>query len=132
MAAAKWVYDLASGRFLYGGYYEPSYDPATQGIAEFPDADPNPDVEHERFDATSPTLRRLATTEELTADETAAVDASLDQALSTGDVIILAAAQHLTVLFPDLPEPSPEQVAAFRDAVRSTSKDLLRAALVGA
>jgi hypothetical protein len=129
VAVSKWVYELATGRFLYGGFYEPTFDPDTQGVAEFDDANPNPDTVRERYDATAETLRRPATDEELDVAQAATVDAQLDDALVTGDVIILAAAQHLTVLFPDLPEPTAEQITAFTAAVRATSKDALRAAV---
>lgn len=32
----KWIFDLASGEWLYGGAYEPNYNPAIQGLAVLP------------------------------------------------------------------------------------------------
>jgi len=60
-----WVYRLADGVFLRGGFYMPSFDPGTEGLAQFPDADPHPDIRLHRYDATLG--KRLATPGELAA-----------------------------------------------------------------
>lgn len=86
MAESRWVYELASGRFLRGGFYLPGYDPATEGVAVFPDADPHPDPTRERYDAAAPNKRRAATQTELDADATVA-RITAAQREAGGDVI---------------------------------------------
>jgi hypothetical protein len=66
--AVKWVYEQATGMFLCGGPFDPLYDPATQGLAALPD---NPNPRLHRYDATSPTLVRAATEQEVTDYESA-------------------------------------------------------------
>lgn len=44
----NWVYDKTSGVFLYGGPYQPSYDPATQSVLS---VSRHPDPRLERADA---------------------------------------------------------------------------------
>lgn len=65
MATSKWVYRVSDSLFLRGGFYDPAYDSAHEGVVSFQDADPHPDVETERYDATSSTKRRPATQAEL-------------------------------------------------------------------
>ena len=89
MATARWVYDKATARFLYGGFYEPTFDAATQGVASFSDQPPDPALE--RFDGTSPTQRRPATSAELQADATAAVAAQADSDVAVRRVKALIA-----------------------------------------
>lgn len=43
----KWIYDLISGEFLYGGPFDGPYDPSTQGVVKLPR---NPNVRMERYD----------------------------------------------------------------------------------
>lgn len=48
MATSKWVYRKSDGQYLRGGFYEPEFDPATEGVDEFPDHDPHPDLRLEK------------------------------------------------------------------------------------
>jgi len=72
MVTSNWIYDKTTNRFLYGGPYEPTFDAVTQGLARLTDRDP--DLILERYDATAPTWRRLATQTELDAEATAQRD----------------------------------------------------------
>ncbi|MGE0464596.1 MAG: hypothetical protein AB7Q16_24780 [Vicinamibacterales bacterium] len=79
-----------------------------------------------------PTVSDLAAGEAATASAAAAVvSAKLDEALATGAVIIAAAAENMTVLFPGLEPPTAEQKAEFAAAVKATAKQLLAAELAG-
>jgi hypothetical protein len=71
---STWVYTLATGIFTRGGFYDPTYDAATEGVVMFPDADPHPDVRLDRFD--TETGKRPATDEEIAAYDAAAFDAA--------------------------------------------------------
>ncbi|MGE3276714.1 MAG: hypothetical protein AB7O67_16505 [Vicinamibacterales bacterium] len=80
----------------------------------------------------APTADDLEDGLQATADAQAAeLAARLDEALATGAVIIAAAAENMTVLFPSLDAPSDEQKAAFAAAVKATAKQLLAAQLAG-
>jgi hypothetical protein len=85
MAVSQWVYDKATGRFLYGGYYDPAFDPSVQGLAAF--VDRHPDPTSERFDAASLTLRRPATVAELAADAAATLAGQADADVSVKRVV---------------------------------------------
>lgn len=61
MAVSTWVYDLATGRFLYGGFYAPPFDPSTQGTATFADTHPDPTVE--KWDTVNRVVVALTPTE---------------------------------------------------------------------
>ncbi len=68
-AESRWACDRATGRWLFGGYYDvesaPGFDPSSMDVYTFPDADPHPDPILTRCD---PVLkRRLATSTERTA-----------------------------------------------------------------
>jgi hypothetical protein len=92
MAINKWLVLSASGEFKTGGFFEPvspvlgdgSRDPA-YAIVVLP-SEAMPDIVRERYDATSQTLRRLATQTELdaatqaTRNATAQID-SVDTAI---------------------------------------------------
>ncbi len=71
MAINKWVYSLVDGRFLRGGFTEPDFDPAVEGVAEFLEEDVI-DTRLHRFDET--TGKRDATPEEITAADTIRTD----------------------------------------------------------
>ncbi|MGE3404586.1 MAG: hypothetical protein AB7K63_18500 [Vicinamibacterales bacterium] len=83
-------------------------------------------------------LGPLPTAEDLTAGgdafdqaEAAVLSAKLDEALATGAVIIAAAAENMTVLFPGLDAPTDAQKAEFAASVKATAKQLLAAQLGG-
>lgn len=86
MSESRWVYEIASGRFLRGGFYLPDFDALTEGVVAFEDADPHPDPAKERFDTASPTKRRLATQAELDAD-TVTVKATAAQREAAADIV---------------------------------------------
>ena len=88
---SKWVYRLSDGLFLYGGFYEPGFNPVTEDVVSFPDADPHPNVNTERYDAARPTKRRPATTEEQTAARLAVVDAEADLVAQKKDLLTMFA-----------------------------------------
>lgn len=62
----KWIFDLISGEWLYGGAYEPNYNPAIQGMAVLPR---NPDRRLER--ASGAGAIRPATVQEIAAYDAA-------------------------------------------------------------
>lgn len=57
-------YRLSDGVFLCSWTTKPDYDPAIEGIQEFPQH-LRPDLRAERYDATSATRKRAATVQEL-------------------------------------------------------------------
>jgi hypothetical protein len=74
MATSKWVYDRVTQQFLYGGFYEPTCDPLTQGIAVCGETHPDPRLE--RYDAV--VMRRPATTAEIAAFDATRADVQAD------------------------------------------------------
>ncbi|SRR5216684_2992170 len=86
MATSTWVYRQSDGLYLYGGFYQPTFDPVTQGSDTFPDAAPHPDPRLQRHDAVKGGTR-LATVSEI-----AAYDAMTHARLAdpAGDKLILA------------------------------------------
>ncbi len=48
MSHSRWVYRLADGMYVRGGFNDPEYDPSTEAVAEFQDADPHPNIREER------------------------------------------------------------------------------------
>ena len=66
----NWVYEQATGTLLYGGHYNPSCNPATQGIVSLSE---NPNPRLRRVD-TATRLIRDATPDELTAYDAAELD----------------------------------------------------------
>src|ERR1043166_1281551 len=101
MATSTWVYRLADGMYLRGGFSDQSFDPATEGVDHFPDANPHPDVrppkgpgrqprtpaEIAAYDAAQPETVRKADV----ADLRAHLDAMATGAPSLADVKLLAA-----------------------------------------
>ena len=75
MATSAWVYEKATGRFLYGGFYAPTFDSATQALALF--ADRHPDPSREKWDAANSVVVPV-TPAEMTADAAAAVARQAD------------------------------------------------------
>jgi len=94
--AVNWVYEVATGTFLYGGPYDPSYNPATQGLVALPDH-PNPRTQ--RYDVASAQVRP-ATEQEVTDYEAGQLDGQIRRAFD-GDKNVLAfaiwTAQRLNV-----------------------------------
>lgn len=110
MATSKWVYENATGRFLYGGFYEPTWDPMVETMVEFADADV-PNIERERYDPTSPTKRRQATTQERA--DVVATDLN-DDARAAMDLQSIKAAV-ISALWGRLGrQPTPAEIAAER------------------
>ncbi len=122
----NWVYRLADGMFLYGGFYEPTFDPLTQGVVTLPD-ERMPDRELEMFDAGSPTKRRARTADERAAAQAAMLNAKLEEALATGDVIIRAAFTHLPTVVGAIQAGRWDEAAQERSVqnVKTTAKTLL-------
>ncbi len=76
---SRWIYRLSDARFLRGGFaVDQPYDPATEGLAVFPDNDPHPDQRRHRYANVTPLPRRDATPAEI-----AAYDDELLTALAT-------------------------------------------------
>ncbi len=73
MAVSKWIYTKSTGQFTRGGFYDPPYDPESEGVVEFQDDDPNPDVRLDRFDPVRG--KRPATAQEIAAYDAAAFEA---------------------------------------------------------
>jgi hypothetical protein len=78
----RWVYRLSDGLFLHGGYYEPSYDPATQGVASL---DGHPNARTQRWDGAA---IRAATAPEIAAFDADAADGAVD-AISRFDKVLV-------------------------------------------
>lgn len=72
MAEHRWIYRLADGVFLRGGFCDLSFDPAIEGVVRFDDADPAPHVRTERADGAGGT--RPATGPEIAAFDAAQAD----------------------------------------------------------
>jgi hypothetical protein len=110
MAISKWVYALATGQFTRGGFFDPAYDPATEGVAEFEDAEPNPNPRLERFDATLG--KRPATDTEIAAYDADQADrtarANLDQQKAIRATVIWALTRILGTT------PTPAQIDTAR------------------
>ncbi len=77
MATHRHIYDKATGRFIQGGYFDPSCDAATQGIIDLPDGTPFPDYRAQRVDVATGAIR-LATADEIAAVDDAARDQEID------------------------------------------------------
>ena len=80
-------YDLASGQLIEGGYYQPNYDPSTQGLLQLED-DETPHPDHRLKRVTDGVLR------DATGDEVAAFDAAkfnADVAAAVGQNPLVAA-----------------------------------------
>lgn len=74
-----YAYRLSDGQFLRGWPNEPPYNPATEALQTYPEY-LRPDMRTERFDGTSQTKKRLATSQELAAyDAARAADAEQNQ-----------------------------------------------------
>ena len=85
MAGSTWVYNKATGVFLRGGFSVPFFDAETEGVWEFPDDDPHPDLRLTRFD---PELgKRPATPEEIEAYDTAKFTADVAAAVGQNPLI---------------------------------------------
>jgi len=90
---SRWVYRLNDGTFIRGGYYDVTYDPATEGLVSLGERHPDPRLE--RFDVTTKT--RLATTEEVSAYDATQLDTQAQATVDTNKallaVIVYARAQ---------------------------------------
>lgn len=74
----RWVYRLSDTLFLRGGFSDPVFDQATEGVVVLPD-ERFPDPVRERCDPAAPSRRRPATAQEIAAIEDARKDADIDQ-----------------------------------------------------
>jgi len=121
-----WIYRLADGVFLRGGPYEPDYDLTTEGRVVLPD-EQMPDIARERYDGTRRSKRRLATDQELADAQSRRIDAQLEGALVTGDVIIRAAFAHLAEVVTAIHDGTFDLAAQDQAvaAVKATAKVLL-------
>lgn len=89
MAISKWVYRLSDGIFVRGGSYDASYNPNVEGLVEFSEIDPHPNVILHRFDAVLG--KRLATPQELTDAKNVIVDAQAQTTSRQKDVLTTCA-----------------------------------------
>jgi hypothetical protein len=110
MAISLWVYRRSDGQFLRGGFYVPTFDLATDGVAEMPADAPHPDPRTQRWDSIASAVRN-ATAQEIAAYDTAQrqVAADRDGAL---DVVKTTIVWHLERELGRLPTPA-EALAAF-------------------
>ena len=82
----RWIYNLVTNEFLYGGPYDPPFDPAIQGLAKLLR---NPIPTLERYDGVGGI--RKATTQEL-ANYDAAQAVSIEQGQFDGQKMLKAVA----------------------------------------
>ena len=94
-------------------------DYVNYGVAEFADADV-PDLKLHRFDPATGG-KRLATPEELAADKAAALDAQLNTALATGDVLLAAIFDRLPSII------AAVQAGKWDDAAKAKEQAAVRA-----
>jgi len=97
----KWVYDLTSSEYLFGGNVDPPFDPATQGVDTFQDTEPHPDARLERHALTGG--RRPATTQEITDYDQIRAQMALDS---------LKTLKALSLVVADLHGLTPAQIRA--------------------
>lgn len=81
-------YRLSDNQFLCCWPQRPDYDPATEGVQEYPEH-LRPHMRLHRYDATAPDKKRFATAQEL-ADYDAARQATAAQHLADTDPMLLA------------------------------------------
>jgi hypothetical protein len=88
MGMNRWVIEVVTGRFLYGGRYDPTpTDLATQIVVDLP-GEALPDQARQRYDVAAETKVRDATAEELEAD--VALEAAARAAAEIGRAAIAA------------------------------------------
>jgi hypothetical protein len=83
-------YRLSDGQFLCGWPQQPPYDPATEGVEQYLEH-LRPDMRLHRYDGTAPDKKRLATTQELAAFDTARMDAEAISRMDAVEVKMLKA-----------------------------------------
>lgn len=115
MATSRWVYNRATGVFSRGGFYDPTYDPETEGIAEFPDADPAPDVRRDRYD--SEHGKRPATDEELTTYDVADYEEASLQAVTSNPLLTTAVLELMKLILGH--EPTQEEQQAMFNGMKA-------------
>jgi hypothetical protein len=77
----RWAFDKTTSIFLYPTFAVADISTVTIGVVELGEV--TPDTINERFDVTSPTLRRAATSAEITAASQAVVDATAQNDIDT-------------------------------------------------
>lgn len=78
-------YDLSSGHIIDGGYYQPSYDPSTQGLLTLDDDEtPHPDRRTKRV---TDGVLRDATVEEIAAYDAAKFTADVAAAVGQNPLV---------------------------------------------
>lgn len=75
-AMSHWVANRVDGFFVYGGFYDPQFDPATQVLVDFPDTDPHPNPRTERWDGALG--KRAATAVEIASFDAAQLTIRID------------------------------------------------------
>lgn len=80
-----YAYDLSSGQIIDGGYYQPNYDPATQGLLTIED-DETPHPDHRLKRVTDGVLRD-ATPEEIASYDTAKFNADVAAAVGQNPLV---------------------------------------------
>ena len=106
MAISTWVYDKTTGRFLYGGFYTPSFDSGTQAVAMFNDWHPDPT--RDKWDAVNNVIVAV-TPAEMTSD---AATVQATQADADGARRGFAACVYYTLRVSLGRNPTPAEFAA--------------------
>lgn len=127
MAISRWIYRLTDDAWLRGGYgVDPSYDSATEGLAELGEAHPDPRLE--RHDAASPTRRRPAMAAEIAAYDEKVLDSRARDAFDRNKglkALALVLLDELNTLRTHPAIGLPARTAAqLRDAVIARYKSL--------
>jgi len=90
-------YRLSDGQFLCAWPNKPDFDASTEGVQDFLNHE-RPDLRLHRFDAVSPTKKRLATAPELSAYDDAVADAQaagqFDQQKALKAIVLYIAQKH--------------------------------------
>jgi len=109
MAISKWIYRQTDDQYLRGGFYEPDYDPATEGVDQFLDADPHPNPRTERHKAGGG--KRAATAQEITEYDTSTLDTQA-QVIYDGDKALKALVLWLAPLAGRTPQQAKNEIIA--------------------
>jgi hypothetical protein len=122
-------YRLSDSVFLCSWTTKPDYDPATEGIQEFPEH-LRPDLRSERHDAESRTGKRPATAEELAAYEAAKLDerarVSVEQDIDSVALVTFIA-RHFGIAV----ETAQDEIVTIQKELRSKAAGVQVASDVG-
>lgn len=122
-------YRLSDGVFLCSWTTKPDYDPATEGIQEFPEH-LRPDLRAERYDAESRTGKRLATAEELAAYEAVKLDERARVSVED-DIAAVALVTFIARHFGITLQTAQDEIVAIQKELRSKAAGALVASDAG-